>query len=45
VADADADTYRTETDRQNLYVACTRALHRLRVFHTGTATPLLPADR
>ncbi len=42
VADADDATYRTETDRQNLYVACTRALHRLRVFYTGSPTPLLP---
>ena len=44
VADADPETYRTETDRQNLYVACTRALHRLRVYALGDLTPLLPKD-
>ena len=35
VPDADDATYRTETDRQSLYVACTRALHRLELMHTG----------
>lgn len=35
VPDADDDTYRTGTDRQSLYVACTRALHRLELLHTG----------
>ncbi len=42
VADANESAYSTETDRQNLYVACTRALHRLRIYCVGTLTPQLP---
>ena len=41
VPDADDATYRTETDRQSLYVACTRALHRLELLHTGWASELV----
>lgn len=41
VPDADDATYRTETDRQSLYVACTRALHRLELLHTGWCSELI----
>ncbi len=41
VPDADDATYRTETDRKNLYVACTRALHRLELLHTGWVSQLV----
>ena len=41
VPDADDATYRTETDRQSLYVACTRALHRLELLHTGWVSELV----
>lgn len=45
VADADADAYRlTQRDAKLLYVACTRALHELTVFHTGAPSPLLQMD-
>ncbi|MGE5509017.1 MAG: HelD family protein [Chitinophagales bacterium] len=33
--------YSTELDRRLLYVACTRALHRLSLFHTGEKSPFL----
>jgi DNA helicase-2/ATP-dependent DNA helicase PcrA len=33
--------YATELDRRLLYVACTRALHRLALFHTGGKSPFL----
>ena len=42
VADADGETYLNETDRQSLYVACTRALHRLHIYYIGVPSPLLP---
>lgn len=34
IPDVNYDFYRTSTDRQMLYVACTRAMHRLRLSHT-----------
>jgi DNA helicase II / ATP-dependent DNA helicase PcrA len=34
-----AETYHTESDRSLLYVACTRAMHRLTVTFTGEASP------
>ncbi len=42
VADADADTYLGEHDRNLLYVACTRAMHRLTLLYTGAKSPLIP---
>ncbi len=36
-----ASQYHSEIDRQMLYVACTRAMHRLRLTHTGERSPLL----
>jgi len=38
---ANSRNYRSETDRQMLYVACTRAMHRLDVTYTGKRTTLL----
>ncbi|WP_167851057.1 hypothetical protein [Tabrizicola caldifontis] len=35
ITDADAATYRTEMDRNMLYVACTRAMHRFTVIGVG----------
>lgn len=43
VADASEGTYRTEMDRNLLYVACTRAMHRLTVFSIGEPSPFLSA--
>ncbi len=41
LCDADAGNYTTKEDGQILYVACTRALHRLVVLCEGELTPLL----
>lgn len=38
----DGETYHTDFDRNLLYVACTRAMHRLSLTCVGKATPLLP---
>jgi len=38
---ADAKTYTDTMDRGLLYIACTRAMHRLTLTHTGEPTPLL----
>ncbi|MFD1378487.1 HelD family protein [Fodinicurvata halophila] len=43
VPDASAETYSTELDRNLLYVACTRAMHRLTVLVTGAPSEFLPA--
>ena len=42
LCDADTRNYRSEDDRNLLYIACTRALHRLNLFCTGEVSPLLP---
>jgi DNA helicase-2/ATP-dependent DNA helicase PcrA len=41
ICDADADNYNSEDDKNLLYIACTRALHRLNLFCEGEASPLL----
>ncbi len=41
ICDADAVTYHTEEDKKHLYIACTRALHRLNLFGMGEKSPLL----
>jgi DNA helicase II / ATP-dependent DNA helicase PcrA len=41
ICDADADTYNTEDDKRHLYIACTRALHRLNLFCKGERSPLV----
>lgn len=41
ICDTDAATYNTEDDKKHLYIACTRALHRLNLFCKGERSPLL----
>jgi len=41
ICDADAETYYSQDDKKLLYIACTRALHRLNLFCMGEASPLL----
>jgi DNA helicase-2/ATP-dependent DNA helicase PcrA len=43
VADVSADNYRTDMERNLLYVACTRAMHRLSLMFVGSPSPFLPA--
>jgi DNA helicase-2/ATP-dependent DNA helicase PcrA len=42
---ASADTYKTEVDKQMLYIACTRAMHKLNVTYSGKLTEFLSAKR
>ena len=41
ICDSDAMTYDSEEDKKNLYIACTRALHRLNLFCMGERSPLV----
>lgn len=41
ICDADAETYHSQDDKKLLYIACTRALHRLNLFCKGNTSPLL----
>jgi DNA helicase-2/ATP-dependent DNA helicase PcrA len=41
ICDVDNDHFNTEDDKKLLYIACTRALHRLNLFYTGDISPLL----
>lgn len=41
ICDVDKDHFNSEDDKNLLYVACTRALHRLKLFYTGDISPLL----
>ena len=41
VYDTDAENYKDETDKQLLYIAATRALHRLSFCYTGEISPYL----
>ncbi len=41
IPDVDNVTYITEYDRSLLYIACTRAMHRLTIMYTGELTNLL----
>ncbi|MFN4184003.1 MAG: HelD family protein [Hyphomonas sp.] len=45
VPDVSAQTYRTEMDRNLLYVACTRAMHRLMIIAVGAPSYLLPPSQ
>jgi DNA helicase-2/ATP-dependent DNA helicase PcrA len=38
---ADRETYHTDHDRKLLYIACTRAMHRLSLIYTGELTRLI----
>ncbi|MCD1259636.1 UvrD-helicase domain-containing protein [Paenibacillus athensensis] len=42
IYDASEAVYAEERERKLLYTACTRALHHLDVFYTGSLTPFLP---
>lgn len=42
VPQATADNYKTEMDKKMLYVACTRAMHRLTITAAGRLSGLLP---
>ncbi|GLB30281.1 DNA helicase [Lacrimispora amygdalina] len=41
---ADSVCYSEEHDRNLLYIACTRAMHRLTLFYTGEISPLLKPE-
>lgn len=41
ICDADCGNYQSEDDKKLLYIACTRALHRLNLFCKGEVSPLL----
>lgn len=41
ICDADRKNYYSQDDKKLLYIACTRALHRLNLFCMGEASPLL----
>nr|WP_242871742.1 UvrD-helicase domain-containing protein [Acetanaerobacterium elongatum] len=41
IPSANADTYCGEYDRSLLYIACTRAMHRLTLTYTGELSPLI----
>ncbi|EWG97804.1 3'-5' exonuclease, partial [Halomonas sp. BC04] len=43
VPGATANQYANEMERNLLYIACTRAMHRLALTHTGEITPFLEA--
>jgi DNA helicase-2/ATP-dependent DNA helicase PcrA len=45
VWDASLAKYGKEKDRKLLYTVCTRALHVLHIYHTGEASPWLPAAK
>lgn len=44
IVDADRDNYRTEYDRNLLYVACTRAMHQLKLLYCGEKSSFLSED-
>ncbi len=41
ICDADYENYKSEDDKKLLYIACTRALHRLNLFCKEKVSPLL----
>lgn len=42
IYNASAEHYHRENERKLLYTACTRAMHKLMIFHTGLPSPFLP---
>lgn len=38
---ADKENYSTELERRLLYIACTRALHQLKIYYTGEKSPII----
>ncbi len=45
IPDASAKVFSTEMDRNLLYVACTRAMHRLSLVSVGAPSPFLPTGQ
>jgi len=45
IPDANRDTYETEYDRNLLYIACTRAMHRLTLMYTGELSYLIARQK
>ncbi len=45
ICDADREHFNSEDDKNLLYIACTRALHRLNLFYTGEISPLLQPSK
>lgn len=45
VPNVNNETYHTVYDRSLLYIACTRAMHKLSLFHTGKLTKLIPEQK
>ncbi|SDH85504.1 HelD family protein [Desulfosporosinus hippei] len=41
IYDVNKESYVSDFDRQLLYIACTRALHRLVIYHQGDKSPLI----
>jgi DNA helicase-2/ATP-dependent DNA helicase PcrA len=41
ICDTDTTYYNRDDDKKLLYIACTRALHRLNLFCKGEVSPLL----
>ncbi|WP_242996502.1 MULTISPECIES: ATP-binding domain-containing protein [Lachnospiraceae] len=41
ICDADSQNYHDEDDKNLLYVACTRALHKLSLFCENEVSPLI----
>lgn len=44
VPDTSAQNFHSDLDRQLLYIACTRATHRLHLYYTGLVAPFIPKD-
>ncbi len=42
IPDADSRTYKSEHDRSLLYVACTRAMHQLKLLYSGEKSAFIP---
>lgn len=42
VTDVSSKNFHTEVDRSLLYIACTRAMHRLEILWSGERSPLIP---
>ncbi len=44
ILSANSETYHTDYDRKLLYIACTRAMHRLSLIYTGELTELIKEE-
>lgn len=44
IPDADSSSYRTDYDRNLLYIACTRAMHRLTLMYVDELSPFVKTD-